>query len=64
MGLRLLPLTVFPVLQTSLFALSCGLVDSHLAWAVASIMASGVALNFTIHNDPLRMLFLHFPQRE
>ncbi len=46
---RLLLMTVFPVLQMALFGLSCFLVSSELAWAVACIIASGVALNFTIH---------------
>ncbi len=46
---KLLWLTIFPALQMGFFFLACLLVTSHLAWAVACILASGVALNFTIH---------------
>ncbi len=58
---KLLLLTVFPFLQMVLFGLSCLLVTSHLAWAAACIMASGVALNFTIHICVHE--FLHYSDR-
>jgi fatty acid desaturase len=46
---RLLPLTLFPVIQMTLFGFSCFLVKFHLAWATVCVVASGIVLNFTIH---------------
>ncbi len=58
---KLLWLTIFPALQTGCFALAGLLVSSHPVWAVAWILASGLALNFTIHVCAHE--FLHWSDR-
>jgi fatty acid desaturase len=42
-------LNVFPLLQMTLFALACYLVDIHLALAIGALALSALALNFSIH---------------
>lgn len=59
--LRLLLLTVFPVLQVGLFGLSCLFVTTYPAWAVGCVLASAAVLNFSVHICVHE--FLHYSDR-
>lgn len=62
MPVRIWPMTVFPILQTGFFALSCYFVTWNPACTVACVLASSLALNFTIHISVHELL--HYSDRQ
>ncbi len=58
---RIWPMTVFPILQTGLFALSCYFATWNLTCTAVCILASSLALNFTIHISVHELL--HYSDR-